>query len=127
MRTSGPLADRLEQVHTATDLKALRLLWDVKAKSSSTTAAKAAGRAPDAASRISKMASARSDRSTEKVLVQCVKIGGKLRVRVVSDGYDKEKNCQFPKNRRVDGKCFWVDTVVDGGSFYRAKGAITPQ
>jgi hypothetical protein len=60
-------------------------------------------------------------------LVQCVTEGGRLRVKVISPGYDPEKNCQFPTFLREDGKVFMVDEIKDAGSFYRVKGSIVPQ
>ena len=48
----------------------------------------------------------------------------KVRAKVISEGYDSSKNCQYPRDIRVPGKKFWCDTVVDAGSFYRVKGEI---
>jgi hypothetical protein len=59
------------------------------------------------------------------VLIECIKEGSKVRAKIISEGYDPAKNCQFPKNIRVAGKRFWAETVVDAGSFYRVKGEIT--
>jgi len=60
------------------------------------------------------------------VILECVKEGAKLRVRVVSPGYNKSFNCQFPRNIRVEGARYIVDEVreVQGGGFYRAFGDI---
>lgn len=60
------------------------------------------------------------------VVLECVKEGSHLRVRVVSEGYDKTWNCQFPRDLREDGARFVVDAVVPArrGGFYRVKGAI---
>ena len=80
----------------------------------------------EAASRMVSMAKAREARSTDKVTVECVKEGSKVRVKVVSTGYDNSKNVQFPRDMREPGKKFEVDTIVDAGTFYRAKGTITP-
>lgn len=74
--------------------------------------------------RIGRMVEARSSRSAAKVTVECVEEGGKVRARVVSDGFDPTKNCQFPRDMRSVGKRFLVETVVDAGSFYRVKGTI---
>ena len=60
------------------------------------------------------------------VALRCERQGGKLRVHVVSDGYDATKNVQFPRAVREDGVSYLVDKVVpsvDGG-FYRVEGAI---
>lgn len=60
------------------------------------------------------------------VVVECVRDDGRLRVRVVSDGYEKAWNCQFPSALRVEGERFVVDAVVASrrGGFYRVQGAI---
>ncbi len=60
------------------------------------------------------------------VVLRCDRHGGKLRVHVVSDGYDASKNVQFPRAAREEGVTYLVDRVVpsaDGG-FYRVEGAI---
>jgi outer membrane protein assembly factor BamB/predicted DNA-binding WGR domain protein len=65
-----------------------------------------------------------SDRSLG-VMVECYREGGKLRVRVVSDGYDRNLHCQFPKNIREEGARYMVDEVrAARGGFYRAYGNI---
>jgi len=60
------------------------------------------------------------------VLVQCDRIGGKLRIRVISDGYDAALNVQFPRSIREEGVTYVVDAIVPSadGSFYRASGQI---
>ena len=58
------------------------------------------------------------------VLVECVKEGSKLRVKPLDDRFDTHKNVQFPRNRRIHGKRFVVDDLVDVGSFYRVVGSI---
>lgn len=93
------------------------------------TASAAAAAAPvrmveSLSARVSKMAKAREGRPTDKIIVECVAEGSKVRARVVSAGYDPEKNCQFPRSIREVGKRFLVDTIVDAGSFYQAKGNI---
>jgi predicted DNA-binding WGR domain protein len=62
----------------------------------------------------------------EGVLVECYKEGGKLRVRVLSPGYKKTYNCQFPRNIREEGARYVVDKVLEAkkGGFYRALGDI---
>jgi Ca-activated chloride channel family protein len=60
------------------------------------------------------------------VVLRCERHGGKLRVHVVSDGYDATKNVQFPRASREEGVTYLVDKVnpsADGG-FYRVEGAI---
>ncbi len=60
------------------------------------------------------------------VLVQCVKDGGKLRARVVSDGYDPNFNMRFPRDIREEGTLYVVDEVqeVGGGGSYMTVGTI---
>jgi Ca-activated chloride channel family protein len=60
------------------------------------------------------------------VVLRCERHGGKLRVHVVSEGYDAAKNVQFPRAIREEGVTYLVAKVVpsaDGG-FYRVEGAI---
>jgi hypothetical protein len=42
------------------------------------------------------------------VRFRCVKDGSKLRVRVISPGYNTLANCQFPRNIRADGAEYTV-------------------
>jgi Ca-activated chloride channel family protein len=42
------------------------------------------------------------------VNLQCVKDGGKLRVKIITSGYNNNANCQFPRAIRADGKMFRV-------------------
>jgi hypothetical protein len=59
------------------------------------------------------------------VLVECFNEGGKLRVRVISEGYDKNLHCQFPKGIREAGARYVVDEVHQSrGGFYRVLGNI---
>jgi hypothetical protein len=60
------------------------------------------------------------------VIVECTKEGGKLRVRVVSPGYNADWFCQFPKDIREDGARYVVDEVREAsqGGFYRVLGDI---
>jgi hypothetical protein len=60
------------------------------------------------------------------VIVECVKQGGKLRVRVVSPGYQKKWYCQFPRDIREEGARYVVDEVREaaGRGFYRVLGNI---
>lgn len=52
----------------------------------------------------------------------CVKVGSKLRVRIVSYGYKPDANSQFPRNLRVEGRKFTVPstdvTLVKRGATY---------
>lgn len=60
------------------------------------------------------------------VLVHCIKEGSKLRVRVVSDGYDPDWNMRFPRSIREEGTLYIVDNVVEvsGGGQYMVTGEI---
>jgi predicted DNA-binding WGR domain protein len=59
------------------------------------------------------------------VLIECFKEGGKLRVRVVSAGYNRDWRCQFPKGIREEGARYVVDEVRESrGGFYRVLGNI---
>lgn len=60
------------------------------------------------------------------VLLKCIKEGSKLRVRVLSEGYEKNWNVQFPKNLRKEGTQYLVDAVrqAANGNFYRVLGNI---
>lgn len=62
-----------------------------------------------------------------RVTVRCVEDNkGKLRVRVVSPGYDHRKNVQFPRELRIPGACYTVERLVDRVSHYSALGNIEP-
>jgi len=60
------------------------------------------------------------------VVVQCIKKANKLRVNVVSDGYEKSWNVQFPQNLRKDGEFYVVEKIQESsiGGFYRTYGEI---
>lgn len=61
------------------------------------------------------------------VELHCVREGGKLRVKVISEGYDPTKNIQFPRAIRAEGARYVVEDLElsSDGSFYRAQGNIT--
>jgi Ca-activated chloride channel family protein len=63
---------------------------------------------------------------TDRVLVQCVKEGSKLRARVVSDGFEPTWNMRFPRSIREDGMLYAVDEVITApdGKSYIACGKI---
>jgi len=67
----------------------------------------------------------RVDNAGDKVVVECYQEGSKLRVRVVSAGYEAW-NVQFPKNIREAGRRYVVDELRPSsrGNFYRAYGEI---
>lgn len=60
------------------------------------------------------------------VVVECFREGDRLRVRVVSEGYDPRWNVQFPKGVREAGVRYLVEGVRSSGrgGFYRAYGDI---
>ncbi|AWS45989.1 WGR domain-containing protein [Streptosporangium sp. 'caverna'] len=60
------------------------------------------------------------------VVVECFREGERLRVRVVSEGYDSMRNVQFPKGVREAGVRYLVEGVrfSERGGFYRAYGDI---
>ncbi|MEH1938852.1 MAG: VWA domain-containing protein [Nostoc sp.] len=61
------------------------------------------------------------------VELSCVREGGKLRVKVMSQGYDSTKNVQFPRAIRAEGARYVVEGLEPStdGSFYRVRGRIT--
>jgi outer membrane protein assembly factor BamB len=66
-----------------------------------------------------------TEESSGGVLVECFREGGKLRVRVVSEGFNKNLRCQFPKGIREEGARYVVDEVREArGGFYRVLGNI---
>jgi Ca-activated chloride channel family protein len=60
------------------------------------------------------------------VVVKCEREGGKLRIKVLSDGYEQGRNVQFPRSIREEGVTYLVDGIAPSadGSFYRVTGAI---
>lgn len=60
------------------------------------------------------------------ILLKCFREAGKLRVRVISDGYNQDLNVQFPRSIRQEGVTYIVDEVLlsKNGDFYRIQGEI---
>ncbi|MFF5443751.1 WGR domain-containing protein [Streptomyces sp. NPDC012888] len=59
------------------------------------------------------------------VVVECFQQGGRLRVQVVSDGYEPGWNVQFPRGIREAGARYVVDGLhAASGGFYRVRGEI---
>ena len=60
------------------------------------------------------------------VVLKCDRIKGKLRIRIVSEGYDPDLNVQFPRSIREEGASYLVDKVElsANGTFYRTVGDI---
>lgn len=61
------------------------------------------------------------------VELSCVREGGKLRVKVTSEGYDAMKNIQFPRAIRAEGARYVVEglELSSDRTFYRVRGSIT--
>lgn len=62
------------------------------------------------------------------VILECVKVGNKLRVRIISPNYFNDHNCQFPRAIRIENTLYEVPaadvTLVTNGrnkAFYRIK------
>jgi len=45
---------------------------------------------------------------SETVILKCVKQGSKLRVRIISPGFNQQANCQFPRAIRLEGRKYAV-------------------
>jgi hypothetical protein len=45
-----------------------------------------------------------------EIHLQCIKVGSRLRIRVISPGYNPEANCQFPRAIRTDGGTYSIPT-----------------
>ncbi|MFF9060206.1 WGR domain-containing protein [Streptomyces sp. NPDC014882] len=59
------------------------------------------------------------------VVVECVSEAGRIRVHVVSEGYDPALNVQFPRAIREPGARYVVDALhTAAGGFYRVRGDI---
>ncbi|OON68349.1 vWA domain-containing protein [Hymenobacter sp. CRA2] len=67
-----------------------------------------------------------TDAAAGGVELVCFREGGKLRMKVISEGY-ADLNVQFPRDLRAEGAHYLVETLEPSqdGSFYRAKGSIT--
>ncbi|MEH2148879.1 vWA domain-containing protein [Nostoc sp.] len=61
------------------------------------------------------------------VELYCVREKGKLRVKVVSEGYDSTKNVQFPRAIRAEGARYVAEglELSSDATFYRVRGNIT--
>ncbi len=66
--------------------------------------------------------------SSQGVLVECFKQGKKLKVRVLSPGYNPEFSVHFPSKLRQEGMRYWVAEIREAtqGGFYRVYGKIQP-
>lgn len=59
----------------------------------------------------------------EDVLLYCVKVSGKLRVRILSPNFLNDANCQFPRDLRIQGRKFIVsknniNLITTRGKYY---------
>lgn len=115
--------DKFSQVTAASTFADLKIVWNSLA---GTVASSGPIITETSTARMARMAVARETRSTDPVMIECVKEGSKIRAKVISPGYNPLKNCQFPREIREEGKKFMVDAVIDAGSFYRVKGNIVP-
>jgi hypothetical protein len=116
--------EKFSQATAAATLADLKACWNAGGAAAPSSSGPVL--AETATSRMARMAVARDSRPTDPVLVEIVKEGSKLRAKVISPGYDPNKNCQFPRDIRVEGKKFQVDGIINAGSFYRIKGNIVP-
>jgi outer membrane protein assembly factor BamB len=68
----------------------------------------------------------RTSNSSQGIILECIEEGGKLRMRVISEGFNQDWNVQFPKNIRQKGGKYVVDEVKESskGGFYRVYGEI---
>ncbi|WP_419998360.1 WGR domain-containing protein [Streptomyces boninensis] len=63
--------------------------------------------------------------TVDQVVVECVQDAGRVRVHVVSPGYDPSWHVQFPRAIRVPGQRYVVGAVhAAPGGFYRVRGEI---
>jgi outer membrane protein assembly factor BamB len=64
--------------------------------------------------------------ATQGIMLECYRDGSRLRIRVVSPGFDPNLRVQFPQNIREENARYLVDEVrlATGGGFYRAYGDI---
>nr|WP_202446974.1 WGR domain-containing protein [Streptomyces sp. SID5468] len=80
---------------------------------------------PSTAVRTVASAQAVTGAGADGVVVECVRDGARLRVHVVSEGYEPTWNVQFPRAVREAGARFLVDALHPApGGFYRVRGEI---
>ena len=73
-------------------------------------------------------------RSIGPIQFQCIRIGSRLRVRIVTSGYNNNANCQFPRAIRVAGGMYEAPPSAitfsrgpAGKFFYRVKASEVTQ
>jgi predicted DNA-binding WGR domain protein len=64
--------------------------------------------------------------ASQGVMLECIREGERLRIRVLSAGYNPDLHVQFPKNIREEHARYLVDAVqlAAHGNFYRVHGDI---
>ena len=67
---------------------------------------------------------------TTSVRLKCVKIGSKLRVRILTPGYFTNANCQFPRDLREEGRLYDVtpdaiNLITSSTNYYKIKKKTT--
>ncbi|AFZ54695.1 variant leucine-rich repeat-containing protein [Cyanobacterium aponinum] len=61
-----------------------------------------------------------------EIILECYKKNNKLKIRVISEGYDSELNVRFPRDLREEGALYSVETIEKTkGNYYLVKGNIT--
>lgn len=60
------------------------------------------------------------------IILECYKQGSKLKVRVISEGYNSSWNVQIPRNLMEEGARYRVEEIRESavGGFYRTSGTI---
>jgi hypothetical protein len=61
----------------------------------------------------------------QNVILKCIKEGSKLRIRIISPGYNQQANCRFPRDLRVEGQYYLVNPrsikmITTRGKYYYA-------
>lgn len=119
--------DRLYIVTTNGDMACIDVSEAaITAAQTGTLPAPAQIKAPAAPAPVASTTLATTTSAGTGVVVQCVRDGGKLRIKVVSPGYNSSLYVQFPQNLRQENARYVVDEVrlVAHGGFYRAYGDI---
>lgn len=65
---------------------------------------------------------------SDVVFLECVRAGGRLRVRILNASYHTDANCQFPRSIREEGRLYSVPASAvklvarPGSKYYRVDG-----
>ncbi len=64
--------------------------------------------------------------SSQGVILECIEKGSKLKIKVISEGFNQDWNVQFPRNLRQKGAKYLVENIKESarGGFYRVYGEI---